>query len=204
LLEKALALPLAQPEDFFGQNRYPHDADPQMIRVINDTSLRTRLIQAGYAEGLQSPKGPQAIKSIIRVYPQKNAPPTKPRAALGKTGAHPPAAIRRATDIQPRSAYGLPSVEELQALIARIEAVEADVTEETQARLQSRVNQLKAEIPTLDGDALDQAVEALKEAVSDLKAAATGIREEAFRRIEADASFAPRVYLRLLSRQARG
>ena len=64
-----MSLPLARDEDFFGANRRPVGMDPQHLRVINDTALRSRLIMAGIAEGLQSPKGPQRIKSIIRLYP---------------------------------------------------------------------------------------------------------------------------------------
>ena len=69
-----MSLPLAQDEDFFGSTRRPVGLDPQHLRVINDTALRSRLIMAGIAEGLQSPKGPQRIKSIIRVYPAFDAP----------------------------------------------------------------------------------------------------------------------------------
>jgi len=69
-----MTLPLARDEDFFGPKRRPVGVDTQYLRVINDTALRSRLIMAGIAEGLQSPKGPQRIKSIIRLYPDFDAP----------------------------------------------------------------------------------------------------------------------------------
>ncbi len=68
LWEKAMALPLAQDSDFYGTHRKPHGVDQQHLRIIKDTALRSRLIMAGMAEGLQSPKGPQKIASIIRLY----------------------------------------------------------------------------------------------------------------------------------------
>ena len=74
LWEKATALPLAQESDFYGSHRRPQGVDPQHLRIIKDTALRSRLIMAGMAEGLQSPKGPQKIASIIRLYADFNAP----------------------------------------------------------------------------------------------------------------------------------
>jgi len=74
LWEKAMALPLAAESDFYGAHRRPHGVDSQHLRVIKDTALRSRLIMAGMAEGLQSPKGPQKIASIIRLYADFNAP----------------------------------------------------------------------------------------------------------------------------------
>src|ERR1700722_6447378 len=104
LWEKAMALPLAQESDFYGSHRRPHGVDPQHLRIIKDTALRSRLIMAGMAEGLQSPKGPQRIASIIRLYADFNAP----QPVRGGRGSSP----RRGAEPS-RSAYGLPSVGEL-------------------------------------------------------------------------------------------
>src|ERR1700686_2838500 len=119
-----MSLPLARDEDFFGSNRRPVGLDPQHLRVINDTALRSRLIMAGIAEGLQSPKGPQRIKSIIRVYPDFDAPRpgNKPRAIRSAAPAQEPA----------RAAFGLPTVEELNALLTRIQSAEREVSHELQ------------------------------------------------------------------------
>src|ERR1700730_8213000 len=107
-----MSLPLARDEDFFGSNRRPVRLDPQHLRVINDTALRSRLIMAGIAEGLQSPKGPQRIKSIIRLYPAFDAPRpgNKPRSIRS-------AASSTVTREPSRAAFGLPTVEELNALL---------------------------------------------------------------------------------------
>ena len=75
LLERALALPTATPADFQGGRRAPADADAALLKVIDDTAFRTKLVDARVAEGLQSPKGPQKIASIIRLYPNFDAPP---------------------------------------------------------------------------------------------------------------------------------
>src|SRR3981081_1604076 len=114
-----MSLPLARDEDFFGPNRRPVAIDPQHLRVINDTALRSRLIMAGIAEGLQSPKGPQRIKSIIRLHPALGAP------------APPPPAPHCATR-PPGPPLGLPTVEELNALLGRIQQIERDVSRELQ------------------------------------------------------------------------
>src|SRR5271154_2993262 len=100
LWEKAMALPLAAESDFYGAHRRPPGVDSQHLRVIKDTTLRSRLIMAGMAEGLQSPKGPQKIASIIRLYADFNAPQPL-RAGRGNT--------RRASEAAPRPAFGLPS-----------------------------------------------------------------------------------------------
>ena len=193
-----MSLPMARDEDFFGANRRPVGIDPQYLRVINDTALRSRLIMAGIAEGLQSPKGPQRIKSIIRLYPDFDAPRpgNKPRAV--RTAAAAPAS-------QPaRTAFGLPTVEELNALLARILQTERTVSIELQGRLGSDIDRLKKQIATLDGDDFERAFRELENAMRQRRELATQIREEAFRRIDADNSFEPRRYLRLIARERGG
>jgi hypothetical protein len=190
LWEKAMSLPLARDEDFFGHNRRPVGVDPAHLRVINDTALRSRLIMAGIAEGLQSPKGPQRIKSIIRLYPGFDAPRpgNKPRPV-------------RAANAEPaRTAFGLPSVEELNALLNRIQQTEREVSREMQGQLGVEIDRLKKQIGTLEGDEFERAFRQLENAMRQRRELAGQIREEAFRRIDADAGFDARRYLRLISR----
>jgi hypothetical protein len=195
LLEKAMSLPVARDDDFFGQNRRPVGIDPQYLRVINDTALRSRLIMAGIAEGLQSPKGPQRIKSIIRVYPDFDAPRpgNKPRTIRAAAPAQEPA----------RAAFGLPTVEELNALLTRIQSAERDVSQELQGRLNSDIDRIKKQISSLDGDDFERAFRELDAAMRQRRELGTQIREEAFRRIDADGTFEPRRYLRLIARERR-
>ena len=193
LWDKALSLPLARDDDFFGSTRRPVGIDPQHLRVINDTALRSRLIMAGIAEGLQSPKGPQRIKSIIRVYPAFDAP---------RPGNRPRAVRTASAPAEPsRTAFGLPTVEELNALLARIGQVEREVSHELQGRLHGDIDRLKKQIATLDGDDFERAFRELDGAMKQRRQLATEVREEAFRRIDADGSFEPRRYLRLVSRE---
>ena len=192
-----MSLPLADDDDFFGNATRPADIDPQYVRVISDTALRSRLIMAGIAQGLQSPKGPQRIKSIIRLYPGFDAPrpggskPRQLRAAPPPPATHPTA----------RAAFGLPTVEELNALLARIGQAEREVSQELQGRVSSDIDRLKKQIGTLDGDAFERAFRELENAMRQRRELAGQIREEAFRRVEADPAFEPRRYLRLLSRE---
>ena len=192
-----MSLPLARDDDFFGSNRRPPAIDPQHLRVINDTALRSRLIMAGIAEGLQSPKGPQRIKSIIRLYPDFDAPrPTnKPRSIRSAASSSAPEPTR--------GAFGLPSVEELNALLTRIHQAEREVSQELQGQLGGQIERLKKQIATLDGDDFERAFRELETAMRQRRELSGQIREEAFRRIDGDGSFEPRRYLRLISRDRR-
>jgi hypothetical protein len=192
LWEKAQELPPASDADFFGANRRPPGVDAECLKIINDTSLRTRLIDSGIAEGLQSPKGPQKIPSIIRLYPNFDAPGKDAPARNGRTA---PAT---------RTAFGLPTVEELEALLARIRAIETEVSAELQQRINADIGRLKREVGELEGDDFERAFHELERALGARKALAAQIREEAFKRIEADAAFVPRKYLRLISRETKG
>jgi len=184
LLQRALDLPVAKESDFFGSRRRPAGVNPDHIKVINDTALRSRLIGAGLAQGLQSPKGPQRIASILRVYPGGDA------------------ATRPGAD-SPRGAYGLPTVEELNTLLARIAAVERDVSHELQSKINADIDRLKRQIGTLDGDAFERAFRELDRALSARRDLAAQIRAEAFARIDADGGFDARKYLRLIARDIR-
>ena len=169
-----MSLPLARDENFVEANRRPLGIDPQYLRLINDTALRSRLIMAGIAEGLQSPKGPQRIKSIVRLYPDFDAP---------------------------RTAFGLPTVEELNALLTRIHQAEREVSHELQGRIHGDIDRLKKLIATLEGDDFERAFRDLDSAMRQRRELGTQIREEAFRRIDADGTFEPRRYLRLIARE---
>jgi hypothetical protein len=187
LLERALALPEATGSDFFGERTAPAGADPSFIKKIDDTALRTKLVEARLAEGLQSPKGPQKIASIVRIYPDFDAPLR--RATNGRIKGTAPAQQR-----------GLPSVDEMERLIGRIRELERDVKSELSAELDSQIARLKRSLAELEGAELEGAVRELAAALDAKRALAAQIRFEAFRRIERDTDFAPRTYLRLLAR----
>jgi hypothetical protein len=195
LWEKAQALPVAEDDDFYGSHRKPPGVPGDQLRVIKDTALRSRLIMAGMAEGLQSPKGPQKIASIIRLYPDFNAP--QPVRGAGGRPA------RRASEPVSRSAYGLPTVEELNTLLHRIERVERDVSTQLQGQINHDIGRLKSQIATLEGDEFERAFRELEAAVRARREVAAHVRDEAFKRIDADSSFEPRKYLRLISRDPR-
>jgi hypothetical protein len=191
LWEKAMALPLAQESDFYGSHRRPHGVDSQHLRVIKDTALRSRLIMAGMAEGLQSPKGPQKIASIVRLYADFIAPAPVRGART---------AARRPNEPS-RSAYGLPTVEELNRLLSRITTVERTVSSELQGQINSDISRLKGQIANLEGDEFERTFRELESAVRARREVSGQVREETFKRIEADSAFEPRKYLRLLSRE---
>jgi hypothetical protein len=188
-----MALPLADDSDFFGNHRKPPGVDPQHLRVIKDTALRSRLIMAGMAEGLQSPKGPQKIASIIRLYPDLRAPsPNRTRA------------VRRAPVEPSRIAHGLPTVEELNTLLHRISVVERDVSAQLQGQINAEISRLKSQIATLEGDEFERAFRQLDGALRARREVAKEVRAETFKRIDGDTAFDARKYLRLISREPRG
>lgn len=193
LWDKAKELPPAQDSDFFGTRRRPAGVNAELLKIISDTSLRTRLIDAGIAEGLQSPKGPQKIPSIIRLYPNFDAPP--------KDAAPRP---ERAPASPGRTAFGLPTVEELTALLGRIAELEREVSAALQQQVNADIARLKTQIGQLEGDEFERAFHELDRALRSRKALTGQIREEAFKRIESDATFSPRKYLRLISREPKG
>jgi hypothetical protein len=199
LQRKAFALPVAKSSDFHGDNRPPSGIDADQLRIITDTALRSRLIIAGLAEGLQSPKGPQKIPSIIRIYPNFDAP--RREAGPKRRGRPPRASV---TGDAPRAASGLPSVEDLNALLSRIHATEIIVSRELQGKVNADIDRLKREIGHLEGDSFERTFRELQNAIESRRMLSSEIREEAFRRIEADGAFEPRRYLRLISRERSG
>jgi hypothetical protein len=194
LLARALDLPNASATDFFGGRRPPSGVDPAHLKIIKDTSLRTRLIEARVAEGLQSPKGPQKIVSIIRVFPHLNAPP-KSAAKNSKPGRRPgrPAGAKST----PRN---LATLEDMERLLARLREVEAEVTREMATQVDHRIEQLKRSLANLSGAALETAHRELGDALQQKRALNAQIRTETFRRVESDAAFAPRAHLKLLAK----
>lgn len=191
LLERALALPQAEASDFFGDREPPDDADPSLLKRINDTTLRTKLVETRLALGLQSPKGPQKIASIVRIYPDFDAPERGTSAPRAKNG-------RVASAPIPMQQRGLPTVAEMERLIARIRDVETEVAGELAAEIDERLARLKRGLADLDGAELEAAYRELGDALERKRALDSQVRFETFRRIERDAGFAERTYLRLL------
>jgi hypothetical protein len=190
LLERALALPLAKASDFFGGRRPPAGADPEHLRRIDDTSLRTKLVDAGLAEGLQSPKGPQRIASILRIYPNFDAPAR--RATNGR--------VKRAAAPAPAAKTRLPSIDEMERLLARLRELEAGVARELTSETNDRIALLKHTLSAVEGEDLERTYRELGEALERRRALQSQTRAEVFRRVESDASFPEREYLRFLRR----
>jgi hypothetical protein len=192
LLERALALPNAHDSDFFGGRRPPAGVDPALVKRIDDPALRAKLVGAHIAEGLQSPKGPQKIASIVRLYPGFDAPP--------RTASGTPANGRSKSSAAAAAQRGLPTVDEMERLIARIREVEAAVELDLASAVDERIAHLKRALVDLDGAELEAAYHELGEALEQKRALAAQVRFETFRRVENDPLFEPRVYLRLLAR----
>ena len=187
LLERALELPNAAADDFAGGRTPPTGVPPEHLKVIRDTALRTRLLDARVAAGLQSPKGPQKIASIVRLYPAFDAPPRATNGRAARTARAPHRA-------------GVPTVEELRSLLDRIDAEEQRVERDLRTHVDERIARLKRRIAELDGDDLEAASDELGRQLAARREIREQVRTEAFRRIEDDLEFTPRVYLRLIAR----
>jgi hypothetical protein len=188
-LERAFALPDAQAADFLDDRRPPAEIAPNLLKVINDTALRSRLIGAGLAQGVQSPKGPQKVASIIRLYPAFDAP----RAPLS-TGKRPGRPGRKALQ-------QLPTFEEMEALITRIRAIEGHVTRELSMSIDADIEQAQQRIATALAGDVETAFRELGALLEKRRDGRRHVREAAFEQVERDKEFAPRVYLRLLSQE---
>lgn len=197
LLEQALSLPNASPSDFAGDRRAPSDVLPEHLKVIKDTALRAKLIGARLAEGLQSPKGPQKIASIIRIYPGFNAP--APPVSSGSGAGRPRSA---AIGIRGRKPRALPTLEEMEALITRVRAIEAHVAREVGLTIDQEIEQLQRRLADARQGQLDEAFHALGAAISKRNDSSAYVRQEALRRVAGDSEFPQRVFLRYLSMAA--
>ncbi len=188
LLEKAYALPDAQPTDFLGDRRPPSDIAPNLLKVINDTALRSRLIGAGFAEGLQSPKGPQKIPSIIRLYPERNAPESVKTSSGGRRPGRPG-----------RKAAQAPTVEEMESLLTRIRAIEGHVARELSMSIDAEIDQAQKQVASAASGDVEKAFHELGHLLEKRRDGRQHVRKAAFKQIAADKEFALRGHIGLLS-----
>lgn len=181
LLESALQLPIAEKSDFLDWSHQQGDE-----RVIRDTSLRAKLIKAALAEGVQSPKGPQAkaFPSIVRLYPDGDAP--------GRVR------VNRVEPV-PHVAAAKPTIDDLKALITRIEAVEAHVAREMQIQSEEDIRKLRERIASVPVEELHVAHAELGKALEISGNGKHHARLEALKRIENDHEFPQRVFLGLIA-----
>ena len=192
LIAQTDELAIAKPEDFAEGVQPAQDVPPNQYRVIANTQLRAKLLIARLAEGIQSPKGPQKIASIIRLYPEGNAPEPATRAS-------------RASN-QPRTSRGsrrvkqpLPSVEDLRALLTRIDAVEGHVAREMSMTIDGEAEALQKRAASVSLDVLPGVLSELNMAMAKRADVRAFARPEAFKQIAADREFAQRVFLPLIS-----
>lgn len=194
LLAEARALPVATLQDFSPGTAYPGNVDPELLRVIKNTPLRSRLIMTGLAQGIQSPKGMQRFASIILLYPNGDAPAREVKPRLS----------RRKNVHEGKGLRSLPTVEEMERLLQRVRSEEQSLATQVVSHADSRIEELQRAI----GVALPHSQEFTRlyhELGSILEARRnhSGLaREEAFKRIMGDQGFSLRPYLSLLSTAA--
>jgi hypothetical protein len=191
LLERALSLPDAQPTDFV-RTQPPVGVAANLLKAIKDTALRAELIRASLAQGIQSPKGPQKFPSIIRLYPAFDAP------GAPKT---PPIVGKRMGRSPGKATETLPTVEDVEALLKRIRAIEGHVARELSMSIETEIAQAQRRVAEATGGDMEVAFQALGTLLEKRKDARRYVRETAFTKIEADKEFPLRGFLRLLARE---
>jgi len=191
LLERAFALPTASATDFVEGRKLPTGVEADLVKKIDDTSLRSRLIAMGLAEGLQSPKGRQKIASLLRIYPGFDAPPTPARVPRGPRAASTSGSTRT-------SRAQMPTVEEMERLISRIRHEEAAIAKEMHVNVDREIRDLQTSFGSLDHSDLEDAHRKLGAALNKKRDLTGNVRREAFARIAGDGSFSARHFLKLL------
>jgi hypothetical protein len=202
LWQRALELDLARIDDFAAGRRPPADADPEHLRIISDTALRTRLIEARIAEGLQSPKGPQKLKSILRLYPAFDAPGRNGAAEntrAARAGSARGSSPRTAATRTPMVRGDRPTIEELRALLDRLQQLEAEIARELQSDFDEQLRALQTELANASGDELERLHAELGRRLATRRTIRANARTEAFARIERELDARGRAHLRLLS-----
>ncbi len=198
LLAEAQALPVATLQDFSSGTPYPSNVDPDRLRVIKNTPLRSRLIMTGFAEGIQSPKGMQRFASIILLYPNGDAPARVVKPRLSR---------RKNIQESPRLARGnrpLPTIEEMERLCQRIRSEEQNLATKVIDHADQRMQELQRALGAAPPHS-QEFTRLYHELGSVLEARRnhSGLtREEAFKRILGDQAFPLRPFLSLLSTAA--
>ena len=156
--------------------------------------MRSRLISAGLAEGLQSPKGRQKFASILRIYPAFDAPAAPAPVKRG------PRAARNVSAKGTRVARAAqPTVEQIESLISRIRAEESAMAKEMSAHLDDEIRSLQISFANLGQAEVESAHNKLGAALDQKRESSKLVRQAAFQRIMQDAEFAPGKYIRLIS-----
>lgn len=191
LLETALQLETAQSQHFTEGRTYPHSIDPEHIKIIKDTALRARLIAAGLAEGLQSPKGPQKIASIIRLYPNGDAPKVEKSSRPGVGRPRGSAAKGKISN--------LPTIEQMEAVCQKIRQVEEEISGEVTSEIERQIEQLKQRIGSAHVNQLHEIHSELGAAIEKRSNNEVVVRREALRRVAKDTEFPFRGFVSMLA-----
>ncbi len=199
LLEKAYALPIVDISDIL-PGKLPTQYEPVNLRHSNDTQIRSRLIIAGLAEGIQSPKGPQknSVKSVILLYPNGDAPRREVHPRGPNKSKH-PGAIQIKHGILPQSRDDLPTIGDMEILVKRIREIEEIERNELHQSIHDEIKHGQHAVATAHADKLHEAHRKLGESLAKLTQTDSYIRRKALQTVGNDPLFPQRVYLKLIS-----
>jgi hypothetical protein len=100
-----------------------------------------------------------------------------------------------------KTAQTLPTVEEMEALLKRIRAIEGHVARELSMSLDAEIGQAQRRVAEAFVGTVEEAFYSLGALLEKRRDSRRHVRATAFAQIEADREFAPRVYVRLLTRE---
>jgi hypothetical protein len=99
---------------------------------------------------------------------------------------------------KPGRKAALPTVEEMEALLKRIRAIEGHVARELSMSLDAEIGQAQRRVAEAFIGTVEEAFHALGVLLEKRRDSRRHVRAAAFAQIEADSEFAPRAFLRLL------
>jgi hypothetical protein len=186
-------MPLATEEHFRNKTDMPNEVDPSLLRVSTDSNVRHQLISKGYAHSIQSPIGRDGYKSILHVYPDGGAPETL------KKGER----IRKNSESVYSGSYKntkrLPTLDDLKAIITRVDAVEGHLARELSMKTEAEMLQLQAKIASATVNEIYALSSELAEIAKKRENARLYVREEALRNVQRDPDFLQRDFISLIA-----
>lgn len=192
-MQRAQALPIATQRDFL-EGRLPSAGSASEFRVVVDRKLRMDLLRARAAEAVQTPRGRQTIKPIIRLYTGVR-PPLKQftQRVRRKRGAVVGRRLRGAMS-------SVVSVEQMTAILKRLRELEVIVINQLEGTLETEITFLRERLgEAKDHDELERAHQALGAVLKQRGRIHASARVEAFRLAEDDESIEGRGILRYLT-----
>ena len=204
-----MKMPQASPNHFRDKSIIPQGVDPKLIRISTDSYIRSQLVAKRLAYGLQSPIGRDGTKSILLLYPKGDAPAT-PIIHRGRKNFSTRESVKESVPYSTEATLPflsakngkvkrLPTIEDLKAIVRRVEAIEGHVGREHGMSTEKDMEALQGLIAEAKPDDLLKLYTELAAVLDKKQNAQAHIRREAFRRMGEDLDFEQHEFLTLIA-----